>query len=409
MKYKFTSAGQTDVGKKRSHNEDAFAIHEDHGLFVMCDGMGGHASGEVASQLAVDEIANFFTSICREEGFDWPESVAAQEPFEARALDGAIQHANYRIFVESMKSSELEGMGTTVCAIATSDERMAIAHVGDSRVYRYRDNSLVQLTEDHSLINHYRKQGELSEAELEALGNKKNVIVRALGLKDEVLVDVAVEDLAPDDIFLVCSDGLTDCAADWLIEQTLGNHRDDLEMATQQLVDLANDGGGKDNITILLVHVAEASARVFSWSPTVPEASPLGYESDEETHEAEVTRETSSLEEELPPETSENSPPQPPEQLELNTDEDVFPENRNTPISPPPPPTQRKRLKIVVSSGEVDLLGDEDPDEIYQEETSRAERESTGQTKASWVADRVEDPELRNILKNAIPGLVPED
>ena len=180
----------TDVGKKRSHNEDAFAIHQEKGLFIMCDGMGGHASGEVASQLAVDEIARFFIELCRDSTFDWPYELDENRPFNARALE-RILYANDRIFVESMKNKELEGMGTTVCAMATAGSQMAIAHVGDSRVYRYRDNTLTQLTEDHSLINHYRRLGELSEEDLEALGKKKNVIVRALGLKDEVEVDVA--------------------------------------------------------------------------------------------------------------------------------------------------------------------------------------------------------------------------
>ena len=394
------------MGKKRAHNEDAFAIHEEQGLFIMCDGMGGHASGEVASQLAVEEIGNFFLELCRDSTFDWPYDLDEDQPFAARALEGSILYANDRIFVESMKNSELEGMGTTVCAMATAGEQMAIAHVGDSRVYRYRDNTLTQITEDHSLINHYRRLGELSEADLEALGKKKNVIVRALGLKDEVEVDVTIEDVEPGDIFLVCSDGLTDCAADWLIEQAIGNYRDDLEGGVKRLVDLANDGGGKDNITVLLVQIDGPQGRQFEWTPTIPEATPRGAAGplDEEP----VGRDTTTVPVEQVIAEARDAHAERAQERSDTMEPPVVPsEDQPKSDDTPPPLSQRKRLKIVVSSGEVDLLGESPLDEDAQSDSSASEDESQGRSKTSWNASRVVDPELRHIMEEALPGLVP--
>ena len=393
------------MGRKRNHNEDAYGIHEGNGLFVMCDGMGGHASGEVASQLAVEEVAQFYNSLCREEGFEWPYELDHDRPFNARALEGAIRYANDRIFVESMKKAELEGMGTTVCALAVSDEEMVVAHVGDSRVYRLRDGELSQLTEDHSLINHYRKLGNLTEEELEALGARKNVIVRALGLKDEVEVDVALEDMCPGDVFLVCSDGLTDLVGDSVILATLQDYDEDLDGCAEELVRLANDGGGKDNITVVLVRVAGEMGRDFEWIPTIPDGYRVDPMDDSEMRSpvastVPIDEVISGVQEALQSaDTIEtDTPPPPPLPVQAEADEEDG--------------GSRKRLKIVVSSGEVDLLGpseDTHPD-LPLNESIAAEDNDPSEPESPYlraVRKRTFDPELRGMLSNAKPLAYP--
>jgi len=216
---------------------------------------------------------------------------------------------------------------------------------------------------------------------------------------------VAIEEVEPGDIFLVCSDGLTDCAADWLIEQAIGNYRDDLEGGVKRLVDLANDGGGKDNITVLLIQVEGPQGRQFEWTPTIPEATPLGASGEPE--EEAVGRDTNTVpvenviaevrdtQAERTQERSEMSPPA------------VPPEGQATPDDSPPPLSQRKRLKIVVSSGEVDLLGESSLDEDEESTSTAPEVGSPGRSRASWNASKVVDPELRHIMEEALPGLVP--
>ena len=242
----------TDVGKKRDHNEDAFLIDTEQELFVVCDGMGGHASGEVASALAIDSLAEFFTHTCRGEGFEWPFPGSSQAPFVQRALHNSILFANACIFEESNRSPDRKGMGTTVCAAAGMREEIVLAHVGDSRIYRYRGGQLTRLTEDHSLINHYKRKRDVSEAELEALRSRSNVIVRALGLRTNLEVDLRVEKKVEGDFYLLCSDGLTDLVNDTEIETIMRDHRPSLDTTVQTLIDEANERGGKDNITVLI-------------------------------------------------------------------------------------------------------------------------------------------------------------
>lgn len=406
------------MGRKRAHNEDAFALHDETGLFIMCDGMGGHASGEVASQLAVEEIARFFNELCRTENFEWPYDLDDSLSFVARALQGSVLYANDRIFVESMKKSELEGMGTTVCVLASDGEDVVLAHVGDSRVYRYRETKLSQLTEDHSLLNHYRRTGELTEDELKALGHKKNVIVRALGLKDDVEVDIALETKEHGDIFLLCSDGLTDCVADWLIEQTLGNLKHDLALAAQKLVDLANENGGKDNITVLLLRVEEEGAKSFEWTPTIPEASNSGFEEETAGRNSptipvsKVLEDVANLQDLI---ENDDGPPAPPHP-------DVPPAPPIPDLEAPPQeasaassatdgqdPPKKRRLKIVVSSGEVDLFGDAEEASSTAVTEEFQHQDLEGDTVVfSRLAQTIEDPVLRDILQHTLPGLVPE-
>ena len=255
MGFRLISHGATDVGLKRQKNEDYFAILEEEELYILADGMGGHASGQVASRLATEHIVEFMTERCRQPGFQWPYPVAEGASFEEAAISNAIQFANERTFIESMKDSRLEGMGTTVCAIVGAGDRLVLAHVGDSRIYRYRAGTVEQVTRDHSLLNHYLDTGTITPEEVKDFKNK-NVIIRAVGLKDYVDPEVQVTEKRPGDVYLICSDGLSDLVEPWIMKNTFEDEGDDLPAVAQRLIRLANQGGGKDNITVVLVQIA---------------------------------------------------------------------------------------------------------------------------------------------------------
>jgi protein phosphatase len=254
MPFRLISYGATDVGLKRQKNEDYFAIVEEEELFILADGMGGHASGQVASRLATEHIVEFMTERCRQPGFQWPYPVHEGASFEEAALSNAIQYANERTFIESMKDSRLEGMGTTICAIQGAGNKLVLAHVGDSRIYRYRNGQVEQVTRDHSLLNHYLDTGTITPEEAKDFKNK-NVIIRAVGLKDYVDPEVQVHSKVAGDIYLACSDGLSDLVDDWVMKNTFDDEGDDLAGIAHRLIRLANQAGGKDNITCLLLQV----------------------------------------------------------------------------------------------------------------------------------------------------------
>ena len=256
MAIRLFSHGATDVGQKRQKNEDYFAIHEDDELFVLADGMGGHASGQVASRLATEHIVDFMTNTCRKPGFEWRYPVPEGASFEEAAISNAIQFCNERVYIESMKDSRLEGMGTTICAMVGSGHKFVVAHVGDSRIYRYRDGQLEQVTRDHSLLNHYLDTGTITLEEAKDFKNK-NVIIRAVGLKDYVDPEVQTLEKRDGDIYLACSDGLSDLVEDWIIKNAIENDEDDLDGIAEKLIRLANQSGGKDNITVIIVSMID--------------------------------------------------------------------------------------------------------------------------------------------------------
>jgi serine/threonine protein phosphatase PrpC len=244
---KITARGQTDVGQKRDHNEDFFVCEDALEFYVVCDGMGGHASGEVASKLAVHEVVNLVR--------DRSHAASSGHVSEALVRD-AVSYANERVFVEGMKDAKNEGMGTTLVALFPREDEVVIAHVGDSRVYRLsRVGELDLLTRDHSLLNEKIDAGEISTEEEISTFAHKNVISRALGIRDEVKVDTRRVPRRPGDIFLLCTDGLTDLVDDADIEAVLEGNRDDIEEALDCLVRMSNARGGKDNITVLAVRV----------------------------------------------------------------------------------------------------------------------------------------------------------
>ncbi len=257
MPFSIESHGATDVGRAREENEDNFIVLPEDGLYLVCDGMGGHASGKLASTLAVSHAAHFFAVQSRAPGFSFPYSSDNPCGFEGNLLANSIQHGNQRIYIEAMKNPAHEGMGTTAVGIFDpGHDHLILGHAGDSRIYRSRDGQLQQLTVDHSLVNHLLRTKQITPEEAEDYPNK-NVIFRALGLKDYVEVEIQRVGKQHGDVFLLCSDGLTDLVEDWVIAEVLQNAPKNLEDAAETLIRLANHNGGVDNITVILMVVKE--------------------------------------------------------------------------------------------------------------------------------------------------------
>jgi len=243
-------AGKTDVGKKRNHNEDNFSIIEESGLYIVADGMGGHASGEVASQMAVDAMREFFLNTANDPERTWPYKMDRSKGYEENRLITGIKLANLRIYETAQRDAGKRGMGTTIVTMFAVEDGVYIAHVGDSRGYRVRDGKIEQLTEDHSLLNDYIKMKRLTPEEIANFPHK-NVIVRALGMKDTVKVDTRFETPRANDTYLLCSDGLSGPVSDPdMLDIIVGSP--DLETAASRLIGRANDNGGPDNITVIL-------------------------------------------------------------------------------------------------------------------------------------------------------------
>lgn len=231
-------ASRTDTGRLREHNEDALAVLPDSGVAILADGMGGHNAGEVASRMAVDMILVILEQTA---------GVAA----EAR-LETAVQAAHASILEKAASSPRYKGMGTTVVATLIEKNRLTHAHVGDSRLYRWRKGHLEQLTRDHSLQQEYMNRGyTLAEA---AAKVGRNILTRALGLEGELKVDVASSELQSKDRYLLCSDGLYEMTGDDAIAAWLGRQFD-AETTCEALVDLANTHGGKDNISVVIIDI----------------------------------------------------------------------------------------------------------------------------------------------------------
>ncbi len=253
------ASGRTHVGLERRNNEDAYHVDNDAGFFVVCDGMGGHASGEIASRIAVDTMVRFVTRTVHEAGFRFPFSSPDALSVQTRILDSAVRLANRSVFTEAQKDTNHKGMGTTLVAVLADADGVGVVHVGDSRLYRYRDGSLEQVTEDHSLLNHYRRTRPMTAEEIRDFRGK-NVIVRAVGLRDTVQPEVAEIDLHPGDILLLCTDGLTDLVDDESLARLLAMHEDDLDAASSAMIDAALAAGGKDNVTVLLASLRGGQA-----------------------------------------------------------------------------------------------------------------------------------------------------
>ena len=252
---KIAAVELTDVGKVRDHNEDAIGSQRDAGLYVLADGMGGYNAGEVASSIAVKTVLDLVNeAVTREDR-------AAIEPDtglmrQTIVLRDAIARANKIIHQTAHSHSGCEGMGTTIVACLFYDNRLSVAHVGDSRLYRVRNGSLEQITLDHSLLQELVDRGFYSREEAERATNR-NYVTRALCVESRVEVDLQEVEVEKDDIFLLCSDGLPDMVDDEDIHLTISTFSANLDTAGQQLIQLSNDHGGKDNVSVIITRAVE--------------------------------------------------------------------------------------------------------------------------------------------------------
>ncbi|MBI3596352.1 MAG: Stp1/IreP family PP2C-type Ser/Thr phosphatase [Nitrospirae bacterium] len=246
------SYGQSDVGRVRSSNEDAWAVFPDLQFFVVADGMGGHAAGEIASHMAVDTMHDFMRTSVQASEVTWPADMDRNLPVPIRRLVAAGKLANEKIFQASRSNSKLNGMGTTMVAILIDQGTAYVGHVGDSRAYLFRDGKIDRLTEDHSLINDYIHQGllKIEEANQHPL---KHVITRALGSGLKVEVDVKSVPLREGDALLLCSDGLSNLLTDEELRTTSLDFLKEPQIVCQRLIDLANEKGGEDNVTVVFI------------------------------------------------------------------------------------------------------------------------------------------------------------
>jgi protein phosphatase len=254
---KIEITAQTDVGLVRELNEDNYKLLKEKDLAVVCDGMGGHAAGEVASELAVDTITAVVKS--PEDFQPFPEGLQVDDSFgeEGKVLVHAIRLASRRIFNQSSRNKEMRGMGTTVVAVQIAGDNAIVCHVGDSRVYRLRKGNLEQLTVDHSWVNELISSNQLTEEESENFVNK-NVITRALGTRENVKVDIRKDRVINDDLYLLCSDGLTGFVTDSDILKTISQEDQSLDKMCKELIERANAGGGEDNITVGIIKITDA-------------------------------------------------------------------------------------------------------------------------------------------------------
>lgn len=264
-------AAATDPGVVRSHNEDAVDADASLGLAILADGMGGYNAGEVASGMATTLLATELERHIRSEqahgepAADWPEVLLREE----------IKRANSAIYQAAQSQSQYAGMGTTLVVAQFHDSQLTVAHVGDSRLYRLRDGQLNQLTRDHSLLQEQIDSGLLTPEQAK-LSLNKNLVTRAIGVDPDVEPEIHRYDVAVDDIYLLCSDGLHDMMGDEDIALVMTSLAGNLELAASQLIDMANDNGGRDNVSVILIRVrgdfAEARgllARIRRWLGTL--------------------------------------------------------------------------------------------------------------------------------------------
>jgi protein phosphatase len=246
----------TDVGRKRKGNEDSLIANPEQRLFVVADGMGGHAAGEIASKVAVDSINEFVCLTGGDEEITWPFGLDEGISYDGNRLKTAVRYANRKVLEAVKERAEYEGMATTVAAVLVDGSIANLAHVGDSRVYLFRGSELQQLTSDHSWVNEQLQSGIISAEQ--ARGHPlRNVVTRALGGKVDLQVDMQAQPMEAGDILLVCSDGLTTMVPDEEISRVLAEAAGDIEVGASSLVAEANARGGEDNITVVLLQFQE--------------------------------------------------------------------------------------------------------------------------------------------------------
>jgi serine/threonine protein phosphatase PrpC len=256
VRLKVVAAGLTDVGRKRDHNEDSFLIDEDLKLFVVADGMGGHAGGGTASRIAVETIDTELRQVRSSQGSVLEAPTPLQDSPVPEAIRAAVERACMAIYSKAQEDDRLKGMGTTVISLLMKDEQAFFAHVGDSRAYLVRGDLIQQISEDHSLVNEQIKAGMITPEEAKH-SKYKNIITRSVGFEEEVQVDVMGLLSEPGDVFILCSDGLANMMEDTEILEVVRHVP--LTDVPKTLVDLANERGGDDNITVVAVQVQAES------------------------------------------------------------------------------------------------------------------------------------------------------
>jgi len=255
--------GATDVGRVRSNNEDCFRLVQPLNLFVLSDGMGGEAHGEIASALAVETVVKHCMEAESNPNAPLYGNPPASVSARTRRLTSAVHLANRNIYNSSQEHPDQAGMGATLTALWISGDALSIAHVGDSRAYLLRNGALQQLTRDHSLVAEQVRRGIISASEAEA-SEMQSVLLRALGTQGEIEVDSEEQPLFPRDLLLLCSDGLTRMITDPEIAGTLQAETDP-QKASERLIAIANDTGGVDNISVIVIRLESESKGWFSW------------------------------------------------------------------------------------------------------------------------------------------------
>ncbi len=258
---KLLAHGETDLGRKRAVNEDYFRLCISSKLFLVADGMGGHTAGDIASRMAVDIISKSVQQELERQRSHGRDSINP-----GQILEKSIHLANSKILEATQKRSELEGMGTTIVCALVRGQTLHIASVGDSRIYRIRDGQEELLTSDHSWVNMQIKLGNMTLEE-SRYHPMRNVITRALGTQKYVEVDIMSHLIQEGDIILLCTDGLNNLLLDKEIAEIINQHKSDLRMSAKKLIQVANDRGGDDNITVVLVSFAKQEPdQMFSMS-----------------------------------------------------------------------------------------------------------------------------------------------
>jgi PPM family protein phosphatase len=257
------SASLTDPGRVRDHNEDCIESRPENGLYVLADGMGGYNAGEVASGMATSLIADGLQEAWR------PRDVDRLGRDEAKALSEKLMHeqiarSNSAIFTTAQNNPECAGMGTTLVVCLFYDNFVTVAHIGDSRLYRLRGDAMEQVTRDHSLLQEQLDSGLITPEEAK-LSQNKNLVTRALGIDPSVEPEIHVHETQPEDVYLLCSDGLSDMVEDEEIRLTLITLKTNPSLTVQQLVQAANDNGGRDNISAMLTRIAEPFGVPRGW------------------------------------------------------------------------------------------------------------------------------------------------
>jgi PPM family protein phosphatase len=248
--------GQTDVGRRRKLNEDNFLVAPEPNLYAVCDGMGGHNAGEVASKMAIETLQAFIEKSHKEKEITWPYGLDVNLSFDGNRLKTAIKLANKKVYRAADNREDYTGMGTTVVAGLVSEDVLTVGSAGDSRCYLFRDGQLSQLTRDDSWVSAALGEGILNSDEIER-HPLRNVITKAVGAKESIELDVVEQRLKNGDIVLICSDGLHAMLTDDQILASVTPFPPSLAEAAGKLIEAANEAGGKDNVSVVLLRYTE--------------------------------------------------------------------------------------------------------------------------------------------------------